>query len=114
MLRTAFDHELSEVEQALVQMHRDVDQALGRALRAYEYAQRHSAESLIAADGAINERRAGVEEAVLRLIARRQSMARELRLGMAAVAVAGGRICTNETGVFYGDGWYDMGVASLD
>ncbi|MBA3944636.1 MAG: phosphate signaling complex protein PhoU [Herpetosiphonaceae bacterium] len=88
MIRTIFDHELSEVERALVQMHQDVDQALGRALRAYEYAQHGSARALIAADGEINARRAGVEEAVLRLIARQQPIARDLRVCIAAIAIA--------------------------
>lgn len=88
MIRTVFEHELSEVEHALVQMHQEVDQALGRALRAYEYAQRGSAQALIAADGAINERRATVEEAVLRLIARQQPIALDLRICIAAIAIA--------------------------
>ncbi len=88
MIRTLFDHELSEVERALVQMHQEVDRALGRALRAYEYAQRGSAQALIAADGDINARRAGVEEAVLLLIARQQPIARDLRVCIAAIAIA--------------------------
>lgn len=88
MTRKHFEHELSEVERALVLMHQDVDRALGSALRAFEYAQHGSARALVAGDGDINARRAGVEGAVLRLIARQQPLARDLRVCVAAIAIA--------------------------
>jgi phosphate transport system protein len=88
MIRAVFDHELSEVEQALVHMHMAVDQALAQALRAFEQAQSRSARALIAGDIAINERRTEVEQAVLRLIARQQPLTRDLRQCIAAIAIA--------------------------
>ncbi len=88
MLRPSFAHALSDVEQALVAMHATVDRALGQALRAFDHTQLGSARALIAADQAINEQRAVVEESVLQLIARQQPLSRDLRQCIAALAIA--------------------------
>lgn len=88
MARDTFEHDLHEVETALVQMHTAVDRALTQALRAFDQAYRTSAQSLIIGDADINERRSTVEEAALRLIARQQPLTRDLRLCIAAIAIA--------------------------
>lgn len=88
MSRSRFNHDLSEVEAALVQMHGAVDHALGRALVAFEYGQREAAQALIRDDAAINERWAAVEAAVMSLIAREQPLTHDLRLCVAAWSIA--------------------------
>lgn len=87
-VRVHFAHDLAEVQRALLLLSADVQRAIAYALGALQRNDLAGAQRVIKEDDAIDERRADVEERVLRLIAVQQPAASDLRFLLSAVRIA--------------------------
>lgn len=85
--RTHFLHELTEVQRALLLLSEAVQRSIAHALGALGRNDPVAAERVIREDDDIDERRADVEERVLRLIAAQQPTASDLRFLLSAVRI---------------------------
>jgi phosphate transport system protein len=86
-IRSAFDHELSELRDNVLRMGSMVDSAIGRSIRALKEGDALLAQKIIADDDAVNNLRFKIEEDCLGLIARQQPAARDLRFIVAAMNI---------------------------
>jgi phosphate transport system protein len=86
-IRSAFDHELSELRDNVLRMGSMVDSASGRSIRALKEGDALLAQKIIADDDAVNNLRFKIEEDCLGLIARQQPAARDLRFIVAAMNI---------------------------
>ena len=86
-IRSAFDHELSELRDNVLRMGSLVDSAIGRSIRALKEGDALLAQKIIADDDAVNNLRFKIEEDCLGLIARQQPAARDLRFIVAAMNI---------------------------
>lgn len=80
MPRNTFDHQLSELQDAIVQMGRQVDTALDRSIHALVERDSEEARQVIADDVLINRAQHDIEERCIVLLATQQPMARDLRV----------------------------------
>jgi len=86
--RSHYEYQLNEVQRALLQLHSSVERAIKEALRALERHDVNAARRIVRADDDIDERRANVEERVLRLIAAQQPLATDLRFLLGVLRIA--------------------------
>jgi len=86
--RTAFHEALEELKDEVLQMGSMVDAALDNAVRALKQSDEKLAQEIIADDAKINKLRFAVEERCVKLIARQQPMASDLRIIVTAMTVA--------------------------
>jgi phosphate transport system protein len=86
-IRSAFDHELSELRDNVLRMGSMVDSAIGRSIRALKEGDALLAQKIIADDDAVNNLRFKIEDDCLGLIARQQPAARDLRFIVAAMNI---------------------------
>jgi phosphate transport system protein len=87
--RAHYLYELADLQRSLQQLADAVDHILERALRAFRGADVGAARDTLRADDEIDDRRYGLEEQVIRLIAAQQPLASDLRFLLAAMQVAG-------------------------
>lgn len=87
-IRSQYTHDLSEVQRALLQLSDAVTQAIVYAMGALRRNDLAAARRVVREDDDIDERRAGVEERVLQLIAAQQPFATDLRFLLSAVRIA--------------------------
>jgi phosphate transport system protein len=87
-VRSQFRYELEQVEGALLQLSQGVQHAIDRALWALLHDDVAAAQRVKRGDRELDERRAGLEEHVLRLIAAQQPLANDLRFLLATVHIA--------------------------
>lgn len=85
--RSAFDQELQELRDNVLRMGSMVDTAVGRSIQALKERDQSLAQQIIAEDEDINELRFKVEGDCVRLIARQQPTARDLRFIVAAMTI---------------------------
>ncbi len=85
--RSAFDQELQELRDNVLRMGSMVDAAIGRSIQALKERDQSLAQQIIAEDEDINELRFKVEGDCVRLIARQQPAARDLRFIVAAMNI---------------------------
>ncbi len=85
--RSAFDQELQELRDNVLRMGSMVDTAIGRSIQALKERDLSLAQQIIAEDEDINELRFKVEGDCVRLIARQQPAARDLRFIVAAMNI---------------------------
>jgi phosphate transport system protein len=85
--RSAFDQELQELRDNVLRMGSMVDTAVGRSIQALKERDQSLAQQIIAKDEDINELRFKVEGDCVRLIARQQPTARDLRFIVAAMTI---------------------------
>lgn len=85
--RSAFDQELQELRDNVLRMGSMVDTAIGRSIQALKERDQTLAQNIIAEDEDINELRFKVEGDCVRLIARQQPAARDLRFIVAAMNI---------------------------
>ena len=86
-IRSAFDQELQELRDNVLRMGSMVDTAIGRSIQALKERDQSLAQQIIAEDEDINELRFKVEGDCVRLIARQQPTARDLRFIVAAMTI---------------------------
>ena len=84
----AFDEELGELAVRVAQMGGLVEKALTEAVLALERADEDRARRVIEADGRVDELERDIEERAVRMIAKRQPMAGDLREIMTAIKIA--------------------------
>jgi phosphate transport system protein len=84
----AFDEELGELAVRVAQMGGLVEKALTEAVLALDRADEDLARRVIEADGRVDELERDIEERAVRMIARRQPMAGDLREIMTAIKIA--------------------------
>jgi len=87
-IHTRFDDELARLGQELVAMGEAAAHQLEAALAALEQRDDEAAERVVAADAAIDARESEISHDVLRLVALRQPVARDLREILAALRIA--------------------------
>lgn len=85
--RSAFDQELQELRDNVLRMGSMIDTAIGRSIQALKERDQSLAQQIIAEDEDINELRFKVEGDCVRLIARQQPAARDLRFIVAAMNI---------------------------
>jgi phosphate transport system protein len=85
--RSAFDQELQELRDNVLRMGSMVDTAVGRSIQALKERDQSLAQQIITKDEDINELRFKVEGDCVRLIARQQPTARDLRFIVAAMTI---------------------------
>jgi len=85
--RSAFDQELQELRVSVLRMGSMVDTAIGRSLQSLKERDQSLARQVIAEDEDINELRFKVEGDCVRLIARQQPAARDLRFIVAVMNI---------------------------
>lgn len=85
--RSAFDQELQELRDNVLRMGSMVDTAIGRSLQSLKERDQSLARQVIAEDEDINELRFKVEGDCVRLIARQQPAARDLRFIVAVMNI---------------------------
>jgi phosphate transport system protein len=85
--RSAFDQELLELRDNVLRMGNMVDAAISRSIQALKERDQSLAQQIITEDEDINELRFKVEEDCVRLIARQQPAARDLRFIVAAMNI---------------------------
>jgi phosphate transport system protein len=86
-IRSAFDKELQELRDNVLRLGGMVDAAIGFSIQALKERDQSLAQRIIADDDRINELRFKVEEDCVRLIARQQPAARDLRFIVAAMNI---------------------------
>jgi phosphate transport system protein len=86
-IRSAFDKELQELRDNVLRLGGMVDAAIGLSIQALKERDQVLAQQIIADDDNINELRFKVEEDCVRLIARQQPAARDLRFIVAAMNI---------------------------
>ncbi len=86
-MRTAFEKDLLQLKEMILQMGSQVDNALQRAMEALDAKDVEKARRVIEGDESINDQRFDVEEAALALIARQQPAAKDLREIISAMNV---------------------------
>jgi len=86
-IRSAFDKELQELRDNVLRLGGMVDIAIGLSIQALKERDQSLAQRIIADDDRINELRFKVEEDCVRLIARQQPAARDLRFIVAAMNI---------------------------
>jgi phosphate transport system protein len=85
--RATYDREFSEIQEDIVRLGGMVDQAISRSIEALERRDRALAQQIIDEDDAINRLRYQLEEECLRLIARQQPAASDLRAVLSALSI---------------------------
>ncbi len=85
--RSAFDQELLELRDNVLRMGNMVDTAISRSIQALKERDQSLAQQIIAEDEDINELRFKIEGDCVRLIARQQPAARDLRFIVAAMNI---------------------------
>lgn len=85
--RSAFDQELLELRDNVLRMGSMVDTAISRSIQALKERDQSLAQQIIAEDEDINELRFKIEGDCVRLIARQQPAARDLRFIVAAMNI---------------------------
>jgi phosphate transport system protein len=85
--RTAFDQELQDLRDNVLRLGSMVDTAIGRSIQALKERDQSLAQQIIAEDEDINALRFKIEEDCVRLIARQQPAARDLRFIVAAMNI---------------------------
>ena len=86
-IRTAFDQELQDLRDNVLRMGSMVDTAIGRSIQALKDRDQSLAQQIIAEDEDINDLRFKIEGDCVRLIARQQPAARDLRFIVAAMNI---------------------------
>jgi phosphate transport system protein len=86
--RVAFDHALQELRDDVLRMGSMVDTAINDAIRALKEGNLSLARQIIAEDDKINDLRFDIEENSVKLIARQQPMASDLRAIITALTIA--------------------------
>ena len=87
-IRIAFDHALKDLRDNVLQMGSMVDTAINSAVRALKESDLSLARQVVAEDDKINDLRFEIEEHSVRLIARQQPMASDLRAIITAMTIA--------------------------
>ena len=87
-IRTHYRYDLAQVERALLQLSAAVERAIVHAMGALARNDLGAARRIVREDDDIDERRADVEERVLKLIAAQQPFATDLRFLLAALRIA--------------------------
>jgi len=87
MTRTAFDKQLSEIEEDMLVLASMVERAIDRSIEALKNRDVELARSVIADDMDINRKRYEIEEKCLELLATQQPLARDLRTIVAVLHV---------------------------
>jgi phosphate transport system protein len=85
--RATYDREFSEIQEDIIRLGGLVDQAISRSIECLEKRDQGMANQIIADDEAINELRFALEEECLRLIARQQPAAGDLRAVLSALSI---------------------------
>ncbi|MCJ7513086.1 MAG: phosphate signaling complex protein PhoU [Anaerolineales bacterium] len=85
--RATYDREFSEIQADIVRMGGLVEQAITRSIECLDRRDQGLANQIIADDTAINDLRFQLEEECLRLIARQQPAAGDLRAVLAALSI---------------------------
>jgi phosphate transport system protein len=88
MTRTAFERQLTEVQEELILLASMVDSAIERSVRALRERDVELAREVITDDVKINDRRYDIEEKCLEMIATQQPLASDLRTIVAALHIA--------------------------
>ena len=78
-MRERYQHDLQALEKQLLDLGHEVQQAVHKALWAFDHDSQGFAQQVVANDNAIDDLRYSVEQAALSLIARQQPLARDLR-----------------------------------
>jgi phosphate transport system protein len=86
-VRTAFDQELQDLRDNVLRLGSMVDTAIGRSIQALKERDQSLAQQIIAEDEDINALRFKIEGDCVRLIARQQPAARDLRFIVAAMNI---------------------------
>jgi phosphate transport system protein len=86
-IRTAFDQELQDLRDNVLRLGSMVDTAIGRSIQSLKERDQSLAQQIITEDEDINALRFKVEEDCVRLIARQQPAARDLRFIVAAMNI---------------------------
>jgi phosphate transport system protein len=86
-IRSAFDQELQDLRDNVLRMGSMVDTAIGRSIQALKERDPSLAQQIIVEDESINELRFKIEGDCVRLIARQQPAARDLRFIVAAMNI---------------------------
>jgi len=86
-IRATFDHELQDLRDNLLRLGSMVDTSISRSIQALKERDQGLARQIIADDEKINELRFKIEEDCVKLIARQQPAARDLRLIVAAMNI---------------------------
>ena len=90
MARTVLDKELHDLDRQIIQLGALVDDALGKALEAFETGDLAKSGMVIEADAIIDSLRAAVEEHAIRLLTLQQPLGgRDLRYLTSALSIAG-------------------------
>jgi len=85
--RATYDREFSEIQEDIIRLGGLVDQAIARSIECLEKRDQGMANQIIADDEAINDLRFALEEECLRLIARQQPAASDLRAVLSALSI---------------------------
>jgi len=85
--RATYDREFSEIQEDIIRLGGLVDQAIARSIECLEKRDQGLANQIIADDEAINDLRFALEEECLRLIARQQPAASDLRAVLSALSI---------------------------
>jgi phosphate transport system protein len=88
MTRTAFERQLTEIQEELLLLASMVDSAIDRSVRALRERDTELARQVITDDIRINDRRYDIEEKCLEMIATQQPLASDLRTIVAALHIA--------------------------
>jgi phosphate transport system protein len=86
--RVAFDHALKDLRDDVLRMGSMVDTAINNAVRALKESNLSLAHQVVAEDDKINDLRFEIEEHCVKLIARQQPMAGDLRAIISAMTIA--------------------------
>lgn len=88
IIRTRYEHDLAELQRRLASLSETVDRAIANAVWALIHQDVGSAQRVVSGDTVIDDLRYDLEEEALRLMARQQPMAVDLRMVSALMGLA--------------------------
>ncbi|GHV12169.1 hypothetical protein FACS189491_04660 [Spirochaetia bacterium] len=79
MMRSRFDEQLTQLNNSLIEMGALIEQAIAKAVKAFEEQDVESAQKIIESDDIINDKEKEIEGLCLKLLMNQQPVARDLR-----------------------------------